>query len=92
MSATDVRPGMRVRITQTIARREGNWATEVEGVVTAIEPAMTGSWYAHAKDDRYWLLRVKLRRDDGEETLLALDQNSQIAVVGTAEAKPVPQK
>lgn len=81
MTQADIKPGTRVRVTQTIERREGPWETEVVGTLVAAEPRKTGSWYAHAKQDRYWLVRLDLRKDDGEVTSLILDRNTRITVV-----------
>ena len=71
-------PGKRVRVTQQVPRRDGGWSQAVEGVVTRFQQAKTGSWFAHAKDDRLWLDRLELRLDDGELVILNLDQYSLI--------------
>jgi hypothetical protein len=72
------RPGRRVRVVQQVPRMGGAWTEAVEGVVTRYQQAKTGSWYAHAKDDRLWLDRLELRLDDGELTILNLDQYTHI--------------
>jgi hypothetical protein len=82
MQAEDLQPGQQVRITQTIERREGDWQHVVEGVVESVEYRPTGSWYAHGKDDRYWLRRVRLRKPDGELTTLTIDVYTQVEVLG----------
>ncbi len=84
LKVTDIAPGQRVRITQTIERRERDWQQTVEGVVQAVEMGKTGSWYAHSKDNRYWLIRVRLRKDDGELTLLNLDNQSRCELLQPA--------
>ena len=76
-----VRPGMRIKVVQHIERREGSWSSEVAGTVVSAEPQPTGAWYAHAKDDHYWLVRVELLKADGEVTSLVLDRNTQITVL-----------
>ena len=76
-------PGTRVRVTQQLPQRDGSWASTVEGTITRYQQAKTGSWYAHAKDDRLWLDRLELRRDDGELVILNLDQYT---VIEAAEA------
>lgn len=81
MTATDVTPGMRIKVTQSIKRREGDWETEVVGTVLSVEPQPTGAWYAHGKDDKYWLVRLELQKDDGERTLISFDQNTRITVL-----------
>jgi len=82
-------PGDRVRITQQIPQRDGEcWVTAGEGVVVSVEQAKTGSWYAHAKDDRLWLDRLTLRADDGEINVYNLDAYSHIEVVDRRAADP----
>lgn len=80
----DFKPGQRIRILQEIERREGNWRTEVVGVIEQVVLEKTGSWFAHAKDDKYWLLRVRLRKDDGELTTVVVDPLTRIEPVGNA--------
>lgn len=62
------------------------WTEATEGVITRYRQAMTGSWYAHSKDDRLWLDRLELRLDDGEFTVLNLDQYSVIDLVEGVQA------
>lgn len=71
-------PGTRVKVTQQIPTPEGAWTTSVDGTVQRWRQAATGSWFAHSKDDRFWLDRLEIRRDDGELTVLNLDQYSRI--------------
>lgn len=84
-------PGSRVRVVQQIDRREGAWTTAVEGTVVEVLDAPTGSWYAHGKKDRYWLKRLKLRKDDGEISLLGLDEDSQVVLLDQEGAQPGSQ-
>lgn len=78
---TPLRAGTRVRITQQVPRRQGHLKTAVEGSVVRYEQSKTGSWYAHGKDDKLWLDRLVLRRDDGEIVYLNLDQYSVVEAV-----------
>jgi len=77
----DVRPGMRIKVSQTIDRRAGSWTTELIGIVLSVEPQPTGAWFAHGKDDKYWLVRIQIQKDDGEISLLILDQHTRITVL-----------
>jgi hypothetical protein len=70
--------GTRVRVLQQMPHREMVWSTPVEGVVLRYRQARTGSWFAHAKDDQLWLDRLEIRLDDGEITVLNLDQYTVI--------------
>lgn len=76
------KPGDRVRVTQQAPRMRGTWTSTVEGVITRIEQSKTGSWYAHSKDHKLWLDRMEIRMDDGELTLLNLDQYSHVERIG----------
>jgi hypothetical protein len=75
---TRILPGQRVRVCQMIVGRNGCWETRAEGEVISLGPEPTGSWYAHGKNDKLWLMRLRLRKPDGEITTLALDQNSRV--------------
>jgi len=61
--------GTPVRVIQTTRRREASYEAESVGVVEAWEDRPTGSWYAHGKNDKLWLRRLKLTKADGEVRL-----------------------
>jgi hypothetical protein len=84
MSIENCKPGQRVRIIQTIERRDGDWRCETVGVIQSIELQKTGSWYAHGKDHKLWLRRIRLVKDDGEITVLNVDRFTQIEPLGHA--------
>ncbi len=77
------RPGQRVRVVQQVPRPANgtSMSATVEGVVVRYEQSKTGSWYAHAKDDRLWLDRLVLKKDDGEVVYLNLDHYSAVQPV-----------
>ncbi len=86
-------PGARVVITQQIPHRNRTWTNEERGTVVSYEQKQTGSWYAHAKDDKLWLDRLSLRKDDGELLTLNLDDYSVVNVTPaapTATITPAP--
>ena len=87
-------PGARVKITQQIAARHYAWSADVRGTVVEFEQRQTGSWFAHSKNDKLWLDRLVLRKDDGEMTTLILDDYSRIEVEpgAPAAAGPVGEK
>ncbi|MEZ6210953.1 MAG: hypothetical protein R3B46_06860 [Phycisphaerales bacterium] len=74
--------GARVRVTQQIPFGSGTSTTSVEGRVVRFGQQKTGSWFAHSKDDRLWLDRLELRKDDGELIVCNLDEFSRVEVVG----------
>jgi hypothetical protein len=72
--------GVKVAVTQQIPHRDRTWTNEVRGTIVSYEQKQTGSWYAHSKNDKLWLDRLKLRRDDGELTTLNLDEYTDIKI------------
>ncbi|MGE3107921.1 MAG: hypothetical protein AB7G11_10110 [Phycisphaerales bacterium] len=75
-------PGQRVRVTQQTPRLSGSMFITIEGVVVKFEQQKTGSWFAHSKDNKLWLDRLELRRDDGEQIVVNLDQYSRVEIIG----------
>jgi hypothetical protein len=76
--------GTPVCVTLTTKRRGRPLRTHVVGVVEAWEDLPTGSWFAHGKDDKLWLKRLRLRKADGEVTLLVIDDSTAIAKLEAA--------
>lgn len=76
-----------MRVTQTIARRAGDWHAPVTGTVVAHQDQPTGSWYAHGKNDKLWLNRLILRRADGEVTSLVIDPRTRIEILSDSAAR-----
>jgi hypothetical protein len=92
-TAQMLKPGAVVKITQQIAGRDYTLTSEVNGTVLSFEQQRTGSWYAHSKDEKLWLDRLTLRKDDGELTQLILDEFSHIEILSAAAgAVKVEQK
>src|SRR5688572_8603055 len=81
---TDLRPGTKVKVTQQIAARDYTWTSDVVGTVLGFEQKQTGSWFAHSKNDKLWLDRLLLRKEDGELTTLILDDYSHVEVLEPA--------
>ncbi len=71
-------PGQRVVITQQIPQRARVWTIKITGTVVSAEQKKTGSWYAHSKDDKLWLDRLTIRKDDGEIAVINLDEFTHI--------------
>lgn len=78
---TTYTPGTRVRVTQQVPRLTGAFTSVVEGEIVRAERQKTGSWYAHADDDKLWLDRLELRKADGELVVLNLDQYSRVETI-----------
>lgn len=84
MPTSILQPDQRVRVTQTIHTRAGPWRSTVEGTVLAVESQPTGSWHAHGKNDKLWLNRLRLRKDDGEIVELILCNDTLVTPIKPA--------
>jgi hypothetical protein len=84
MTIDECRPGQRVRIIQEVDRREGNWRAAVVGTIESVRQEKTGSTFAHSKDGRLWLLRVLLRKDNGELTTISVDPLTAVELLDNA--------
>ncbi len=82
--------GTPVCITTKTWRRDRATEARTCGTVEAWEELPTGSWYAHGKDDRLWLRRLKLRKVDGEISLLVVDDGTSIAKLEQAQQHKQP--
>ena len=86
MIELDFPPGTPVCVGQSMRRRGVDLDCEVIGVVEEWDDLPTGSWFAAGKDDKLWLRRLKLRKLDGELTLLVVDERTRIARLERAKA------
>ncbi|MEM8736937.1 MAG: hypothetical protein AAGG38_00460 [Planctomycetota bacterium] len=77
-------PGQRVTVTQQVQHK--GWTNSVTGVIESVEQRKTGSWYAHAKDDKLWLDRLILKKDDGEVVVCNLDPYTRVELVSDPAA------
>lgn len=80
-SSATITVGSKVKVTQQIAARDYTWVAETVGTVVEYKQKPTGSWYAHSKDDKLWLDRLVLKKEDGEITTLNLDEYTKVDVL-----------
>ena len=76
-----LQPGTRVEVTHRITDGEPQFAYTVVGTVLSHQAEPTGAWFAHDEGGRLLLDRLKIRKDDGEESVLVLDEHSIIKVL-----------
>ncbi|MFO0951585.1 MAG: hypothetical protein U0835_10620 [Isosphaeraceae bacterium] len=77
-------PGTRVRVTQLVRVGGRRWATAVEGVVEAEGLRPVGGMEMGGKASYCLQPTLRLRKDSGEVTVVALDENSEVAELGAA--------
>ena len=85
---TVYQPGTVVRVTQQIAHRSHVYPIAITGKVIRQERQETGSWYAGNKNNRLWLDRLIIEREDGEKVVLNMDEFTHIDVVEGKEPSP----
>jgi hypothetical protein len=81
MTIPELRPSQVVRVVQMIAARDGAWQTEVRGRVVSASREPTGSWFAHGRNGRLWLDRLRIQKADGEIADLVLDRESVVTIL-----------
>jgi hypothetical protein len=81
-------PGTRVRVTQYVRVGHRRWLTQVEGVVEGESRRPVGGIEMGGKAAYIQQPTLRLRRDDGEITEVAVDASTQVEVV-TDPAAPV---
>lgn len=72
-------PGTPVWVRQKIQLGGRTRTTEIVGVVEAWEDSATGASFAHGKGGKLHLGRLRLRKADGEQVLLNIDPDTEIA-------------
>jgi hypothetical protein len=71
-------PGTRVRVTQLVRVGHRRWATVVEGVVEEEGLRPVGGIEMGGKASYVLQPTLTLRRDDGEVTVVAVDEDTEI--------------
>jgi hypothetical protein len=71
-------PGARLRVTQYVRVGHRQWTTEVEGVVETEGHRPVGGMEMGGKASYVFQPTLRLRRDDGEVTVVALDEDSRV--------------
>lgn len=77
-------PGTRVRVTQKVRVGHRRWTTQVEGVVELEGFRPVGGVEMGGRASYCHQPALRLRRDDGEVTVVALDDDTQIQTVSNA--------
>ncbi len=73
--------GRKVRVTQTVAWGRHSDTTVVEGRVRRMGQQKTGSWFAHGRDDKLWIDRLELEKDNGEVVVCNIDRQSRVELI-----------
>ncbi len=77
-------PGTRLRVTQHVRVGGRQWVTQVEGIVEKESYRPVGGIEMGGKASYCLQPTVRLRRDDGEITVVAIDDDSKVETVAAA--------
>ncbi len=76
-----LRPGQRIRITQTVRVGMKQWQTNVIGTFRDVNFLATGLATERVPEDDIVVVTVHFTKDNGELSSVALDENSEVAVL-----------
>jgi hypothetical protein len=74
-------PGTRLRVTQRVRVGHRRWVTQVEGVVVHESRRPVGGIEMGGKASYCHQKTLKLKRDDGELTEIAVDMETQVETI-----------
>lgn len=76
-----LKPGQRVKITQTVRIGQRSWPATVTGTVRDVKVLVTGLATDRAPDDVVAVPTVHFVKDNGELSSIAVDQRTQIELL-----------
>jgi hypothetical protein len=74
-----LRPGDRIRVTQTVRVGSRSWEATADGVFRAIAYLETGVTTDRVKEDDVVVPVVRFTKPNGELTSISLDENTRVA-------------
>jgi hypothetical protein len=77
-----LRPGQRIRVTQTIRVGSKHWPAVVEGVFRALNYLATGLATDRVPDDDIIVVVVHFTKDNGEMSSITLDDATKVEKLG----------
>jgi len=78
---TELKPGQRVRITQTVKVGNKSWPHTVEGVVREVQTLVTGLAVQRNPDDIITVPTVHFMKDNKELSCIAVDEQTLIEAI-----------
>lgn len=76
-----LKPGQRIRVTQTVRVGERVWTTTTEGVFRDVNYLATGLSTQRVPEDDIVVPTVHFTKDNGELSSVTLDENSKVSLV-----------
>jgi len=79
--------GAAVRVVEGIHQSDASYKAETAGVIEAWDEEPAGAWFANGRNRKLWLKRLKLRKADGELSVLTIDDQAEIHVIAASEVR-----
>ncbi len=79
--ADQLRPGQRVKITQTVRVGRRSWPAVVTGTVRGVQVLVTGLSTDRAADDVVTIPTIHFVKDNGELSSIAIDENTKVEMI-----------
>jgi hypothetical protein len=76
-----LRPGQRIRLTQTVRVGQKIWTTTVAGTFRSVSSLVTGLATDRVPQDDIIVPTVHFTKDSGELSSIALDEHSKVEIV-----------
>ena len=80
-SVERLKPGQRIRITQTVRVGEKTWTTTVEGIYRDVNYLVTGLSTQRVPEDDVVIPAVHFTKDNGELSSVTLDEKTKIEIM-----------
>jgi hypothetical protein len=76
-----LKPGQRIKITQTVRVGYQEWTTTVTGKFRAVNYLVTGLATDRVPDDAIVVIALHFTKDNGELSSVTLDENTRVELV-----------
>ncbi len=81
VKSQDLKPGQRIKITQTVRVGIKSWQTTVEGTVRDVQVLVTGTTVDRAPDDFVGVPTVHFTKPNGELSSITVDERTRIELM-----------
>jgi hypothetical protein len=78
-----LKPGQRIRLTQTVRVGRKQWTTTVNGVFRDLQYLATGLTTERGDDDDVVILTVHFTKDNGELSSIAVDELTKVELLNS---------
>ena len=85
MLSSQLSRGTLVRVIQQIHQSDPSYSAEIVGVIEDWYEDPTGAWFAHGRKGKLWLQRLRLRKVDGEISVLTVNDQTRIHPIESVE-------